>query len=361
MIFHTKKNKEVKMQLLENKQMVSKKINVVKSNELTDSCYDLNLIESRVLEVCIGMINTMPNNADTIIIKDAMSKLGLTFDVYNKADQVTKAQVRRELDITPKITDETAFRFSEKDYADLFNVNINGAYRALRRVSESFRSNIFTKLNPEPGVSKERFSFIHKIQYHDIDIKNEHRAISLFFHRDLIPYLTQISRNYTKYSLKSASTFQSEHTFRIFTLLSQFKDIGTTTIELVELKRMMKLEDKYTRFTNFREKIIDRAVNEINAKDENGNKLTNLTVKYGLLRVKKKVVKIRFNIFDHNKAEDAKTALEHNIKNKKSAFKKKSNLKKKSEDIAFEKQQAATQRGIDEALKILDPRYKTQK
>ena len=129
----------------------------------------------------------------------------------------------------------------------------------------------------------------------------------------------------------------------------------------VELKRMMKLEDKYTRFTNFREKIIDRAVNEINAKDENGNKLTNLTVKYGLLRVKKKVVKIRFNIFDHNKAEDAKTALEHNIKNKKSAVKKKSNLKKKSEDIAFEKQQAATQRGIDEALKILDPRYKTQK
>ncbi|MDO9700244.1 RepB family plasmid replication initiator protein, partial [Glaesserella parasuis] len=46
------------------------------------------------------------------------------------------------------------------------------------------------------------------------------------FHDELIPYISELHDNYTKYQLVNIGAFSSTHSIRLYELCSQYRDKG---------------------------------------------------------------------------------------------------------------------------------------
>lgn len=88
---------------------------------------------------------------------------------------------------------------------------------------------------------------------------------------DLKPFLLQLKEHYTQYTLDNIMAMKSTYSIRIFELLQEkikTKVIGRSgkyvQISLQELRECCDCEDKYKAFGDFKKRVVDKAVSEIN-------------------------------------------------------------------------------------------------
>ncbi|MFT7612959.1 MAG: plasmid replication initiation protein [Parvicellaceae bacterium] len=91
---------------------------------------------------------------------------------------------------------------------------------------------------------------------------------------DLIK-LIKLKEGYTNYEYQIVMKLRSTHSQRIYENVSRWKDKGKWYISIKQLRGILSLEDKYSRFAAFEERVLKRAEEEINEKTE-------LTVSYHL-------------------------------------------------------------------------------
>ena len=88
--------------------------------------------------------------------------------------------------------------------------------------------------------------------------------------RDLMPYLVELSRHYTEYSLLVAISLKSIYSQRFYELCCQYRNMGKFGKTVDQLKQMFCLEDKYPLLPLFKQKVINVAQKELKAAyDEN--------------------------------------------------------------------------------------------
>ena len=88
------------------------------------------------------------------------------------------------------------------------------------------------------------------------------------FHEDLIPYIANLKARYTKYELVNIGAFTSTHTIRLYELCSQYKTVGKREIKIDDLKDWLQVKGKYDLYADFRKRVIEPSVNEINKKSD---------------------------------------------------------------------------------------------
>lgn len=81
--------------------------------------------------------------------------------------------------------------------------------------------------------------------------------------RDLMPYLVELSRHYTEYSLLVAISLKSIYSQRFYELCCQYRNLGKFGKTVAQLKQMFCLEDKYPLLPLFKQKVINVAQKEI--------------------------------------------------------------------------------------------------
>lgn len=121
---------------------------------------------------------------------------------------------------------------------------------------------------------------------------------TIIFDTDLMPYLVQLRDNYTSYELEVVLAMQSKHAIRLFEIIKSYAYQGFCDISVAELRDILRITG-YTEFNNFKIRVLDVAMDEI-------NRYTDLFVSYELVRSGRKVVSIRFII--DPKTEAAKIA-----------------------------------------------------
>lgn len=57
---------------------------------------------------------------------------------------------------------------------------------------------------------------------------------------EVMPYLTQLKGQFTKYQLKNIAYFNSVHSIRIYELITQYRSVGNREISVEELKNGYK-------------------------------------------------------------------------------------------------------------------------
>ena len=114
--------------------------------------------------------------------------------------------------------------------------------------------------------------------------------IELRFSRDIAPYLNNLTKNFTQFSLREAVSLSSAHAGRVFELLMQYQSVGTRIISLVELREMLGLENKYPAFSDFRKRCLETSIEEINKK-------TKLQVRYESIRTGRTITHIKFSFY----------------------------------------------------------------
>ncbi len=216
---------------------------VVKSNEVITASYKLSLNEQRIVLACIAKIDSM---------KELTKSDGITIRV----DEI-------------------------RDLLVLGSENKNSFYGALKTATDK----LYERSILLDGEGSKR-RWVYEVRYN-----KEKGDITLFFSPTIIPYLSELKGNFTKYKLEHITNFRSVHSIRIYELLCQWSFMGERELEIDELKRILGLESKYARTSNFISRVIDVAVREI-------NQHSNMKVSYGMRKTGKRIthIQLRFAI-----------------------------------------------------------------
>jgi len=224
----------------------SKKLTVCKANKVIEAGYKLTLNEQRVILGCIAQVNS----------KEAL----LTTD---------------------------RFELSAKDFAKWFSVSDDAAYLALCDVAESLFNRYIIIDNPfpdNPKISRLKTRWISSIIY-----MSDEGKISLCFAQDMLPYLSELKGQFTRYKLEHIGKMTSIYAIRLYELLAQWDGLGIREVEIDWLRKQFELEDKYAAIKDLKKYVIDPAIKDINTHSnyqvswtqrKTGRKVTHLTFEF---------------------------------------------------------------------------------
>lgn len=219
---------------------------VYKSNALVEASYRLSVQEQRLVLACIG-------------------------------------QVRRD----EPVTDEVLYSVSAADLAGISGMTVGDAYKELKDAALRLKRRE-VRLTQEPnGKGKKAKVMITGWVQTIFYIEGEGR-VELRFTKDMLPYLTELTRQFTKYALADVAKMTSAHAIRLYELLAQWPE-GHRVVPLSELRSWLQLEERYPLMAELRRCVIEPAVAQINehspltltwSQRKTGRKVTHLEFKY---------------------------------------------------------------------------------
>ena len=224
---------------------------VVKSNQVIEASYTLTTIEQRLILSAIA--------------------------------QIPKGE---------PVTDEVIYTVSVADLQK-FGANETTAYRDLKEsVSRLFDRSIVLR-------SSDRTSRTRWVQ--KIDFMDSRGVVGIRFSKDILPFLSNLSTEFTKYLASDLIGVTSTYAIRLYELLVQYQSIGKREISVVDLRWMFELQNKYPVWADLKRWVIDQAVKEI-------NEFSPLSVTYETKKTGRKITSI--NLRFKQKPKQAQIATE---------------------------------------------------
>ncbi|WP_141084309.1 RepB family plasmid replication initiator protein, partial [Campylobacter jejuni] len=90
--------------------------------------------------------------------------------------------------------------------------------------------------------------------------------VFLRFTQDIVPLITRLEENFTKYELEQVSQLTSSYAIRLYELLIQWRSAGKTPIfDLALFRQQLGVEaHQYKPMSNFKTYVLDFALSQIN-------------------------------------------------------------------------------------------------
>ncbi|MFC1104858.1 replication initiation protein, partial [Pasteurella multocida] len=154
------------------------------------------------------------------------------------------------------------FDFTVEEFCKHFpDVDMKSAYTQVQNAIRKISKRWITLVDNERELTE--VVLVNKRTY----FKKEGRFY-IEFHEDLMPYIANLKARYTKYELVNIGAFTSTHTIRLYELCSQYKTVGKREIKIDDLKDWLQVKGKYDLYADFRKRVIEPSVNEINKKSD---------------------------------------------------------------------------------------------
>lgn len=213
--------------------------------------------------------------------------------------------------------DNTVY-LSKRDLFAFFKVSDNDKHRRFKEAVEKMQKQAFFQIKEEEGKGF-KFKSIVPIPY--VEWTDYHDEVKIEFHREIMPYLINLKKNFTQHALSEISELNSKYSIILYRWLSmnynqyehysakggrradQVESYRNPSISVKELRIMTDTVNEYQRFTNFTKKILDIPLKEIN---------DNTTFKVSYEKVKKgrSIDSIVFHIEKKRMADDNSYKLE---------------------------------------------------
>lgn len=221
---------------------------VVKDNSLIDASFNLSLVEQRLM---------------LLAIVEA-----------------------RELD---KLSPDTPIEVKATAYRDQYKVDKSESYKQLADATKQLFNRQFSYIDKYKGedcITVARW--VNRASY-----LNDKGTVILYMSSEVISMISRLEANFTQYLLEQVSEFKSKHSIRLYELLIKYRDIGNSKKYTVdELRRKLGLEDnEYSTMSNFKSRVLDVAVKEINKSDN-----TDIQIKYDQFKEGRAISHILFKL-----------------------------------------------------------------
>ena len=196
---------------------------VVKSNRLIEASYRLGLVEQRIVLLSI--------------VQARETGRGL-----NAVDFVS---------------------ITAKDYAEHFKEeDLNNVYAQLKVSTKTLYDREFTLYDTDKKTSRPEVitsRWLSARSYVD-----GAGTIKLQFAPLIVPYITRLEAEFTKYNLEKIARMSSSYAIRLYELLMQWGSVGKREVELEWLKKTLMVDKEYERLDNFKKRVLDVAISQIN-------------------------------------------------------------------------------------------------
>lgn len=137
-------------------------------------------------------------------------------------------------------------------------------YRQLKKAMDTLFTRFVVLHDIDPATSNSRVTKTHWISQASYVDGAGH--IQFIFAPAVIPFITRLGDDggYTTYRLEKIGHMSSVHAVRLYELLVQYLSIGSRGIELPWLRDVLCLANEYPRVLDFKKRVIDVAVAQIN-------------------------------------------------------------------------------------------------
>ena len=236
---------------------------IVKSNDIITASYRLTANEHRLILCAISKIpKGVPVKSNTMYFVNSADFMEMGLDSNNASTYLREA----------------AARIYDRDL--VFNCRGLGQnrFRWLSQKAEIFDGKTyFNKFSTDKEREKAKKDLMDWFKVEQLvgNCFSEHLTVGIRFSEALIPYLSDLKDNFTEYFKEDIGSFSSAYSIRIYELLRQFKSTNYRVFKIDELRAILGLENKYSLMANFKQRVIDIAVSEINEKSP-----YNVTVEY---------------------------------------------------------------------------------
>jgi len=220
---------------------------VVKSNQVIEASYQLSAVEQRIV---LAAISRIPKNQP--------------------------------------ITDDELYPVSVNEL-QLLGVHEKTAYRDLK---EGINRLYERSINLSVDDKSIKMRWVQEVQFLD-----SQSVIGIRFSKPILPFISNLSREFTKYALSDIAGINSGYGIRIYELLVQYRQMGKREISVDNLRTMLELGKKYPLFADFKKRVIDTAVDQI-------NEYSPLRVTYEQKKTGRKVTHITFSFKEKTKSID---------------------------------------------------------
>lgn len=229
---------------------MNKKPEIYKSNALTEASYRLTPSEQGIILSCIS-------------------------------------QIRKD----EEVTDQTMYTISVSDYISLTGADPISAYRDVKAAALRLRGREVRiyELPNNGGRVKNRERVLITGWVQSITYSDDGGEVRLRFSHDMLPYLTNLSKSFTKYAFKYVAKMSSSFGIRLYELLTQWHNQGRKDREVsVEyLKKSFQIEAKYKAIKDFKKYVLEPAIKDINIHSD-------LRVEWGQRKTGRKVTHVKF-------------------------------------------------------------------
>lgn len=178
------------------------------------------------------------------------------------------------------------------EYASMFGINPDAAYRQLIDASARLFEREITNLASPDGV-KRRTRWIYDEEVYQ---PGKGRVV-LRFSPNLHPYLGMLRQEFSTYRISNIKTLKSVYSIRLYELLVQHHQFGQRWFDIERFRSIMGLEDKYPRYADLYKWVIKPAINELNSK-------TDYHVDFSVERTGRRVTRLWFSFYE--KKDDEK-------------------------------------------------------
>ena len=227
--------------------MSEKKELVVKSNRLVEASYRLTLVEQQIILFAI-------------------------------------CRAREE---QRGLSPDKPVSISALDFAAMFGTSEAMVYGQLREAMDTLYKRDVRIHDIHPKTGKPRVVNTRWIS--DKAYIDGAGTIEITFAPKMIPYITRLEREFTAYRLEKIGQLSSVHAVRMYEMLVQYLSLGRREFEVPRLKETLGLEREYSDIMDFKKRVIDVSVKQINAH-------TDITTSYTQRKTGRNVTHLNFKI-----------------------------------------------------------------
>ena len=153
------------------------------------------------------------------------------------------------------------------DLAKFLNVDSSNLYRNIRQICDCSMKSVVYIGTGNPKEPWEMFHWLSTAKY------DGEGTITLRLSDEVKPYVLELDKWFTQYQLKNILEFNSYYAIRLYEILQCEDGIyrnekESHEFEVEELRRFFDCENKYKLFADFKRKVIEIAIREINEKSD---------------------------------------------------------------------------------------------
>ena len=201
---------------------------------------------------------------------------------------------------------------SKRDLFAFFKVSDNDKHSRFKEAIEKMQKQAFFQIKEEAGKGF-KFKSIVPIPY--VEWTDYHDEVKIEFHREIMPYLINLKKNFTQHALSDLAELNSKYSIIIYRWLSmnynqyehysakggrraeQVESYRNPSISIKELRIMTDTVNDYERFQSLETWILKKPLEEINAH-------TSFNVTYDKIKKGRSIDSIVFHIEKKRCADD---------------------------------------------------------
>lgn len=190
--------------------------------------------------------------------------------------------------VQPEDEEFKPYIFRISDFMELLGVDTKTKYTEIPKITKELMKKVF---EIEEGNKLIQIAWLSSATY-----EKGTGFVELEFSPKLKPYMLKLNSMFTQYKLANILSMKSKYSPRIYEFLkcNEFKKQGYIDIEIDDLRKLLKTENIYPRFYDFKRFILEATQKEL-------KKLTDIYFEFEEKRIGRKVTALRFYIYQ-NKA-----------------------------------------------------------